>query len=117
MRGLFMLLFMVAFGIAQALLNLLAIVQFLWLLSGPQSTLAQLRAIVISGLADTARFLACATDEKPFPRKAWPDAGSLRQAKPRSILLLSAITSRFERQATCVQASHALATPATRCLR
>jgi hypothetical protein len=44
MRGLFMLLFMIAFGLGQFILNLLAVVQFLWLLfaRGTQSRPASL---------------------------------------------------------------------------
>jgi hypothetical protein len=74
-RGLFMLLFMVAFSIAQALLNLLAIVQFLWLLfaSTPNQFLLRFGRSLSVWLADTALFLACATDDMPFPWKAWPD--------------------------------------------
>jgi Domain of unknown function (DUF4389) len=51
-RGLFMLLFMIAFGIAQALLNLTAIVQFLWLLfaSEPNQFLVRF-ARSLSGVA------------------------------------------------------------------
>jgi hypothetical protein len=76
-RGLFMLLFAVAFGIAQALLNLLAIVQFLWLLStnGPNQFLLRFGRSLSVWFADAARFLSCATDEMPFPWKSWPDAG------------------------------------------
>ena len=37
-RGLFMLLFAVAFAVAQTLLNLLAVVQFLWLLFASEPT-------------------------------------------------------------------------------
>jgi hypothetical protein len=72
-RGLFML----AFGIAQGLLNLLAIVQFLWLLlaGAPNQFLLRFGRSLSVWLADAARFLSCATNEMPFPWKAWPDAG------------------------------------------
>ena len=76
-RGLFMLLFMIAFGIAQALLDLTAIVQFLWLLfaSEPNQFLVRFGRSLSLWLADAARFLSCASNEMPFPWKNWPDAG------------------------------------------
>jgi hypothetical protein len=76
-RGLFMLLFAAAFAIAQTLLNLLAIVQFLWLLfaNEPNQFLLRFGRSLSVWFADAARFLSCATDEMPFPWKSWPDAG------------------------------------------
>ena len=75
-RGLIMLLFMVAFGVAQALLNLLAVVQFFWLLfmKEPNQFLLRFGKSLSIWFADAARFLGCATDEKPFPWKDWPAA-------------------------------------------
>ena len=69
MRGLFMLLLMFGFAIGQWLLNLLAIVQFLWLLFArePNLALASFGNSLSIWLAEVARFLTCATDEKPFP--------------------------------------------------
>jgi hypothetical protein len=76
-RGLFMLLFAIAFGIAQVLLNVLAVVQFLWLLltTAPNRFVLRFGASLSVWLADVARFLSCASDEKPFPWKEWPNAG------------------------------------------
>jgi hypothetical protein len=76
-RGLFVLFFMLAFSIAHPLLNLLAVVQFLWLLfaGAPNEFLLRFGRSMSVWLADAARFLACATEEMPFPWKAWPDAG------------------------------------------
>ncbi len=76
MRGLFMVLLLLAFGIAQGLLWVAAIVQFLWLLfSGePNAALAQFGRSLSRWLADTGRFLVCASDAKPFPWSAWPSA-------------------------------------------
>lgn len=75
-RGIFMLFFMLAFSFAHPLLYLLAIVQFLWLLlsGAPNEFLLRFGRSFSVWLADAARFLACATDEMPFPLKAWPDA-------------------------------------------
>jgi Domain of unknown function (DUF4389) len=77
MRGLFMLLLLIAFGIAQGLLWLLAIVQFLWLIfSGEANTnLASFGKSLSLWLAETARFVTCASDAKPFPWAPWPAAG------------------------------------------
>ncbi len=76
-RGLLMLLFAVAFGIAQTLMNILAVVQFLWLLfSGePNQFLIRFGKSLSIWFGDVARFLSCATEEMPFPWKSWPDAG------------------------------------------
>jgi len=76
-RGLFMLLFMFAFGIAQTLLNLLAVVQFLWLLftKEPNQILRRFGKSLSAWLAATALFLSCDTDQKPFPWTDWPNGG------------------------------------------
>jgi hypothetical protein len=74
-RGLLMLLFVLAVGIAIGLLNLLAFVQFLWLLFAgePNQFLLRFGRSLSLWLAEAARFLSCANDEMPFPWKAWPD--------------------------------------------
>jgi hypothetical protein len=76
-RGLFMLLFAVAFGISQVVLNAVAIVQVLWLLftGAPNQFLARFGRSFSSWLAETAQFMTCASDDKPFPWRQWPDAG------------------------------------------
>ena len=76
MRGLFMLLLLIAFGIAQGLLWVAAIVQFLWLLfSGePNALIAQFGKSLSRWLSDTGRFLLCASEANPFPWAAWPPA-------------------------------------------
>jgi hypothetical protein len=76
-RGLFMLLLALAFGIAQFVLSLLAVAQFLWLLfaNEPNQPLLRFGRSLATWFADTARFLACVSDEKPFPWRDWPDAG------------------------------------------
>lgn len=74
MRGLFMLLLMVAFGIAQGFLWILAIVQFLWLMFAdePNAFLSRFGRSLSLWLAETTRFVSCASDIKPFPWSAWP---------------------------------------------
>jgi Domain of unknown function (DUF4389) len=76
MRGLFMLLLMLAFGVAQGLLWVTAIVQFLWLFFNrePNAFLVGFGKSLSLWLAETARFITCATDEKPFPWAPWPPA-------------------------------------------
>ena len=75
MRGLFMLLLVIGFTIGQWLLNVLAIVQFLWLLFArePNQLLARFGNSLSIWLAEIGRFLSCATDDKPFPWRPWPD--------------------------------------------
>jgi hypothetical protein len=77
MRGLFMLLFMIAFGLGQFILNLLAVVQFLWLLfaRAPNHALLRFGGSLSARFAGAARFLSCASEEKPFPWRDWPNAG------------------------------------------
>lgn len=76
MRGLYMLLLAFAFGISQSVLWLTAIVQFLWLLFShePNRLLARFGKSLSLWMAQTARFLTCAADEKPFPWSDWPQA-------------------------------------------
>ena len=73
-RGLFMLLFAIAFGIGQTVLNMVAIVQFLWLLftREPNDFLVRFGNSLSVWLADVARFQTCATGHKPFPFRPWP---------------------------------------------
>jgi hypothetical protein len=74
-RGLFMLLLAIGFNVAQALLYLLAFVQFLWLLFAgePNRFLLRFGQSLSVWLAETARFLCCASESKPFPWDRWPD--------------------------------------------
>jgi hypothetical protein len=78
MRGLFMLLFMIGFAMGQWLLNLLALVQFLWLMFArePNQPIAHFGSSLSLWLAEIGRFLTCATDNRPFPWRHWPDATS-----------------------------------------
>jgi len=73
-RGLFMLLFAIAFGIGQVILNATAVVQFIWLLAArePNEYLARFGASLSTWFADVSRFQSCASDDKPFPWRPWP---------------------------------------------
>jgi hypothetical protein len=76
MRGLYMLLLLLAFAVGQSLLCIVAVVQFLWLLFAGEANkqVAQFGRSLARWLADTARYLACSSDIKPFPWAAWPAA-------------------------------------------
>ena len=82
MRGVFMLLLIIGFTVGQWLLNLIAIVQFLWLLvvREPNELLARFGNSLAVWLAEVGRFLTCATDEKPFPWRPWPATAGGRPA-------------------------------------
>lgn len=73
-RGLIMLVFILAFGVGQSLLFVTTVTQFLWLLFAkePNTFLVGFGNSLALWLAETARFLCCATNEKPFPWTAWP---------------------------------------------
>ena len=75
LRGLFMLLFMIGFGVGQWLLYVLAVVQFLWLLFArePNQFLVRFGGTLTAWLSEVGRFLSCASDDKPFPWRPWPD--------------------------------------------
>jgi hypothetical protein len=77
LRGLFMFLFLIFFGVAETLLGLLAVLQFLWLVvtGAPNHMLRRFGASLALWMADAARFQACETEEKPFPWKPWPHSG------------------------------------------
>jgi hypothetical protein len=74
MRGLFMFLFMIAFGFGVWVLNFIAIVQFIWLLFSREHNLlvARFGTSLSAWLAEVGRFLTGATDDKPFPWRLWP---------------------------------------------
>jgi hypothetical protein len=72
-RGLIMLLFAIAFGIGQMVLNIITIVQFLWLLTQHERNeyLARSGASLANWFAEVARFQSGATEDKPFPWRPW----------------------------------------------
>jgi len=76
LRGLYMLLLALAFGVGQTLLCVTAIAQFLWLLFAGEANgqLKRFGATLARWLSDTARFLTCASEEKPFPWAPWPSS-------------------------------------------
>ncbi len=76
LRGLFMLLFVIGLGAGQAILNLVALLQFGWLLftGGPNRQRAQFGKSLAKWLAEAARFQSAASEDKPFPWAPWPTA-------------------------------------------
>lgn len=76
LRGLFMLLLMFGLGVAHVLWNLVAVLQFVWVLleGGPNGQLARFGAGLALWAAEAVRFLTFADDDKPFPWRNWPAA-------------------------------------------
>lgn len=75
-RGLYMLLLLLAFSVAHALLCVTAIAQFLWLLFNGEANnqLAQFGNSLSRWFGDTARYLTCVSEVRPFPWAPWPPA-------------------------------------------
>jgi hypothetical protein len=73
-----MLLFMIAFTIGQWLLNVLAVVQFVWLLLArePNQFIASIGNSLSIWLAEIGRFLTGATEDKPFPWRPPPETSA-----------------------------------------
>ncbi|MEO0622531.1 MAG: DUF4389 domain-containing protein [Pseudomonadota bacterium] len=75
-RGGLMLIFVIAFSIAQVMLNLAAVVQFItMLLTGkPNQFVAEFGRSLAIWLAEVSAFQTGATENKPFPFASWPSA-------------------------------------------
>lgn len=73
MRGLMMLILAFMFGLAQTVLGVLAVVQFLWMLFKREKNALLMDFGIDLGewLAAVARFQCGATEEKPFPWAKW----------------------------------------------
>ncbi len=73
-RGAFMLLFIVLASLAQNLLSVIAVLQFLWLLIArtPNPFLTRFGAALGAWFQATARYQACASEDRPFPFADWP---------------------------------------------
>jgi hypothetical protein len=73
-RGAWMIGFMVALALAQTLVNLIAVVQFVWLLVAGESNprLAAFGGSLGRWAAEAVGFLTMASEEKPFPSRDWP---------------------------------------------
>lgn len=75
-RGLLMLFFLIAFGIAEMLLWIAAILQFLCILfgRGPNGRIAGFGASFAVWVGQVARYLSAASHALPYPFAAWPEA-------------------------------------------
>jgi hypothetical protein len=73
MRGLFMLIFLALFGLAETVLLVVALVQFLWMLFTKEKNdgLADFGQSLGRWLGRVAEFQTGATDDKPFPWGKW----------------------------------------------
>jgi hypothetical protein len=73
-RGAYMLFFLIAFSIAQGLIALTAIIQFLSLLIGgrPNGFLVDFGRSAGLWLDQVARFQSAASEHRPFPWSPWP---------------------------------------------
>lgn len=73
MRGLFMVIFAVFFGLAETVLFVVALVQFLWMLFTKEKNqgLADFGQSLGRWLRRVADFQTGATDDKPFPWGNW----------------------------------------------
>ncbi len=77
-RALYLVFFLIAFGLGQSVLGVLTVVQFFWLLATgePNHVLRRFGTSLARWFAEVVRFLTCASDDKPFPWKEWPAADS-----------------------------------------
>ena len=73
-RGAFMLFFIIAFSIAQTLLTVIAVVQFLTMLitREPNPQIARFGRSLGLWLDQTALFQSADSDRRPFPWSPWP---------------------------------------------
>ncbi|MCI2398556.1 DUF4389 domain-containing protein [Aliiroseovarius subalbicans] len=69
MRGLFMLILIVLFGVAEFLLGLAAVIQFFWMLIGKEKNemISDFGKDLAAWLAKVAEFQTGVTEDKPFP--------------------------------------------------
>jgi hypothetical protein len=74
MRGLIMLLIIVCYWLAQSVLYVTTVIQFIWMaVTGEKNGLvADFGRSLGLWLAEAAWFLTGDTDEKPFPWRPWP---------------------------------------------
>jgi hypothetical protein len=75
-RGLYMAIFWVSLRVADAVLTLLTLVQYGWLLAyrEPQPALKRFGDSLAQWVAQVVRFQTAGTEERPFPWSDWPEA-------------------------------------------
>lgn len=76
LHGLIMLILVLLVNLAQTVLGICAILQFLWMLFAKERNagIARFGQGIAHWLAVTSRFLTGAADERPFPWTAWGHA-------------------------------------------
>ncbi len=69
-----MLVLILCFGLAEAVLYLVAVIQFVWvaIYSEKNVNLTKFGKTLSIWLGDNAQYLTYNTEERPFPWKAWP---------------------------------------------
>ena len=74
-KGLYVLLFLFAFGVCRFLLYIIVLVQFFFdLISGkPNNRLCQFSSEFKNYIAEVVAFLTYQSDAKPFPFSDWPN--------------------------------------------
>ncbi len=73
LRGLQMLLFAILFGLAESILLIVALVQFLWMVftKSRNELLVEFGHDMGVWMKDVSRFQSGASDDKPFPWRKW----------------------------------------------
>jgi hypothetical protein len=76
LRGLFMLLFVLIYGVAELVILAVALTQFGWLLATEEinERLQHFGASLSEFAFEVMRFWTFVTEEKPFPFSPWPEA-------------------------------------------
>lgn len=108
MRLLYMILFVIAFNIAEIVIAFIVLIQFLFrLFSGrPLDQLVVLGDALSSYIGEIVRFLTYRSEDMPYPFGKWPKgtSGSKPPARKRSRKKSSGSSTR-SRRSTAVQAS------------
>lgn len=72
-----MLVLILCFGLSEAALYIIALIQFIWVLVNGESNegLTEFGASLAEWMAQNAKYLSYATEEKPYPWAEWPKQG------------------------------------------
>ena len=75
-RGLFMLLFVLIYGVAEAVVVAVALLQFGWIVAADErnTRLERFGASLSAFIGDVIRYWTFVSEDKPFPFSEWPDA-------------------------------------------
>lgn len=71
-----MIVLIICFGLAEAALYIIALIQFIWTLVNeePNDALTEFGVSLSEWMSQDAKYLSYATEEKPFPWAKWPTA-------------------------------------------